>query len=334
MKTMPRLACSTLWSTLWGLTASAVLAVLPASAAAQQAYPEKPVRLVVPFPPSGITDLLGRLVAERLQQVHGYKVVVDNRPGASGHVGAELVARAQPDGYTLVVGTIGIHAASSIYEKLNYDPTRDLEPIMILAENPNVVAVPANSPFRTFGDFLAAAKAEPGKLDYASAGPGSSIFMVTALFEQEAGVRMTHVPYKGSGPALVDLIGGQIDVMFENIGSGMPHFQSGKLRPLAVTSRQRDPQLPDVPTIDESGVKGYAAGSWFTLAAPAGTPSDLIERIGSDVRSALATPEATEKLKAMGVNKVAGTPAEARAYFASETEKWSKVIAAAGVKLK
>jgi len=314
------------------LAVCALAFATPLGASAQD-YPNKPVRLIVPFPPGGIVDLLGRLVAERLQAVHGYTVVVDNRPGASGHVGAELASRAPADGYTIVGGTIGIHAAHSIYSKLNYDPSKDLQPIMVLAENPNVVSVPANSPFKTFGDFLAAAKAQPGKLNFGSAGPGSSIYMVTALFEQEAGVKMNHVPYKGSGPALVDLISGQIDVMFENIGSGMPHYRSGKLRPIAVTGARRDSQLPDVPTIGESGVKGYEAGSWFTLAAPVGVPTEIIEKIGRDVRSALDTPEAVEKLGSMGVNKVANTPAEARAYFAAETEKWTRVIKAAGVKL-
>lgn len=315
------------------LRALAVCALVAAAPVSAQQFPEKPVRLIVPFPPGGAVDLLGRLVAERLQAVHGYTVIVDNRPGASGHVGAELASRAPADGYTIVGGTIGIHAAYSIYSKLNYDPATSLQPIMVLAENPNVVSVPANSPFKTFGDFLAAARAQPGKLNFGSAGPGSSIYMVTALFEQEAGVKMNHVAYKGSGPALIDLISGQIDVMFENLGSGMPHYRSGKLRPIAVTGASRDPQLPDVPTIDESGVKGYAAGSWFTLAAPAGVPAEIIEKIGADVRSALDTPEAAEKFKAMGVNKVANTPAEAKAYFTSETEKWTKVIKAAGVKL-
>jgi len=319
-------------SVLRALAVSAMVAVAPAAASAQD-YPNKPVRLIVPFSPGGAVDLLGRLVAERLQAVHGYTVVVDNRPGASGHVGAELASRAPADGYTIVGGTIGIHAAYSIYSKLNYDPAKDLQPIMVLAENPNVVSVPANSPFKTFGDFLAAAKAQPGKLNFGSAGPGSSIFMVTALFEQQTGVKMNHVAYKGSGPALVDLMSGQIDVMFENIGSGMPHYRSGKLRPLAVTGLKRDPQLPDVPTVDESGVKGYSAGSWFTLAAPAGVPAEIIEKIGADVRSALATPEAMEKFRSMGMTKVANTPAEARAFFASETEKWTRVIKAAGVKL-
>lgn len=332
MKTMKRMMRTLM------VCAVAVAAPLAASAqtpgqAQAKDYPNKPVRLIVPFPPGGAVDLLGRLVAERLQTVHGYTVVVDNRPGASGHLGAELASRAPADGYTIVGGTIGIHAAYSIYSKLNYDPAKDLQPIMVLAENSNVVSVPANSPFKTIGDLLAAAKAQPGKVNFGSAGPGSSIYMVTALFEQKAGVKMNHVPYKGSGPALVDLMSGQIDVMFENLGSGMPHYRSGKLRPIAVTGAKRDPQLPDVPTIAESGVKGYEAGSWFTLAAPAGVPAEIIEKIGRDVRTALHTPEAAAKFQAMGVNKIANTPAEARAYFASETEKWTKVIKAAGVKL-
>lgn len=309
------------------------LVALAAAPAWAQDYPAKPVRLIVPFPQGGVTDLLGRLVAERMKDA-GYTMIVDNRPGASGHVGAELAARAPGDGYTLMAGTIGIHAAYMIYDKLNYDPATELKPVMVLGDAPNVLVVPANSPFRTFGDFLAAAKAQPGKLNYGSAGPGSSIFMVTALFEQATGVRMNHVPYKGSGPALVDLIGGQIDLMFENLGSGLPHIRSGKLRALAVTGQKRDARLPDVPTVDESGVTGFAAGSWFTLAAPASMPDTLIEKVNADVRRVLSTPEALAKFDAMGVVKVADTPAEAAQFFAAERAKWSKVIETAGIKLK
>ncbi|HUN70266.1 MAG TPA: tripartite tricarboxylate transporter substrate binding protein [Burkholderiales bacterium] len=315
------------------LRAALAVALCAAGMAAAQDYPSRPVRLVVPFPPGGATDILGRLIAERLSAEYKQSMVVENRPGASGHVGAQQVAKAAGDGYTLLAGTIGIHAAYASYRKLGYDPAAELQPILVLGESPNIVAVPANSPYRAFGDFLADAKANPGKINYASAGPGSSIHMVTALFELLSGTRLTHVPYKGSGPALVDLIGGQIQVMFENFSSGMPHVRSGKLRVLAVTGSKRDPKLPDVPTIAEAGVPGYAATSWFTLAAPSSMPRDLVEKVNRDANRALASPEAASRLDALGVTYTANTPAEAAAFFRSETAKWSRVIEAANLRL-
>ena len=315
------------------LRAALAVALCAAGMAAAQDYPGRPVRLVVPFPPGGATDILGRLIAERLSAEYKQSMVVENRPGASGHVGAQQVAKAAGDGYTLLAGTIGIHAAYASYRKLGYDPAAELQPILVLGESPNIVAVPANSPYRAFGDFLADAKANPGKINYASAGPGSSIHMVTALFELLSGTRLTHVPYKGSGPALVDLIGGQIQVMFENFSSGMPHVRSGKLRVLAVTGSKRDPKLPDVPTIAEAGVPGYAATSWFTLAAPSSMPRDLVEKVNRDANRALASPEAASRLDALGVTYTANTPAEAAAFFRSETAKWSRVIEAANLRL-
>jgi tripartite-type tricarboxylate transporter receptor subunit TctC len=308
-------------------------ALFAAGMAVAQDYPNRPVRLVVPFPPGGATDILGRLVAERLGADYKQSIVVENRPGASGHLGAQQVAKAAGDGYTLLAGTIGIHAAYASYRKLGYDPAAELQPIMILGESPNIVTVPASSPYKAFGDFLADAKANPGKINYASAGPGSSIHMVTALFEIMSGAKLTHVPYKGSGPALVDLIGGQIQVMFENFSSGMPHVRSGKLRVLAVTSARRDPKLPDVPTIAEAGVPGYAGTSWFTLAAPRTMPMDLVEKVNRDAQRVLAAPEALARLEALGMTFTPNTPAEAAAFFKSETAKWNRVIDAANIRL-
>ena len=312
------------------------LAALPALApwtASAQAYPTKPVRLVVPFAPAGIADILGRLVAEPLSAAWGQPVVVDNKAGASGHIGAQLVAQAPGDGYTLGIGTIGIHAAYASYRKLAYQPATDLRPVTILAEAANVVLVPAASPYKTFADLLADARANPGKLAYGSAGPGSSIHMVTALFELMSGVRLTHVPYKGSGPALIDLIGGQIGVMFENIGSGMTHIQSGKLRALAVTGPAREATLPNVPTVAEAGVPGYAATSWWTVFAPRSLPTPLAEKIQQDIKRLLATPQSAARLDTSGVRAVANSPAEAAAFFTSETVKWNRVIEAAKLQL-
>ncbi|MEY4643306.1 MAG: hypothetical protein RLZZ596_137 [Pseudomonadota bacterium] len=317
------------YSLLGAVLASAMLAV---SAFAQD-YPSKPIRIVAPFAPGGAVDILARLIAERLGPLYGQSIIVENRPGASGHVGAQLVAKSTGDGYTLMVGTIGIHAAYKSYSKLTYDPTKELQPIMVIGESPNIVVVPVNSSVKTFTEFLAHAKANPGKVNYASAGPGSSIHMVTALFELASGARMNHVPYKGSGPALIDLISGQVDVMFDNMSSGMPHVQGGKLRVLAVTGPKRDPRLPDVPTIAEAGVPGYAGTSWFTLAAPASMPAALVERINRDVQKVLSSPEVIARYNQLGINYSPNTAAEAAAYFRSETLKWNRVIEAAKLQL-
>ena len=312
------------------LLAGLLLCCLPALA---QDYPSRPVRIVVPFAPGGASDILGRLVAERLGALYKQGFIVENRPGASGHLGAQQVAKAPGDGYTLMIGTIGIHAAYASYSKLGYDPATELRAIMVLGESPNIVAVPASSPYKTFGDFLADAKANPGKIHYGSAGPGSSIHMVTALFEVMSGARLSHVPYKGSGPALVDLMGGQIQVMFENFSSGMPHVRSGKLRVLAITVDKRDPRLPDVPTVAEAGVPGYAGSSWFTFAAPRSMPRDLAEKLNRDLTGALQAPEAAARFDTLGIAFTPNTPAEAEAYFRSETVKWNRVIQAANLKL-
>jgi tripartite-type tricarboxylate transporter receptor subunit TctC len=304
-----------------------------AGAAMAQDYPSRAIRIVVPFAPAGAADILGRIISERLGPVYGQALVVDNKPGASGHLGAQIVAKAPGDGYTLLVGTIGIHAAYSSYRKLGYDPAAELKPVMILGEAPNLVLVPAASPYRTFAEFAADARAHPGKISYATAGPGSSVHMVTALFELASGAKMTHVPYKGSGPALIDLIGGQVDVMFDNMSSGMPHVQSGKLRALAVTGPRRDPHFPDVPTIAESGFPGYSGTSWFTLAVPRSTPPALVDKLNRDVQRVLTAPDAAARLEKLGVTFTPNTPAEASAFIKSETVKWNRVIEAAKLQL-
>ncbi len=298
-----------------------------------QDYPNKPVRLVVPLAPAGAADILGRLVAERLSTAWGQSVVVDNKPGASGHVGAQIVARSPGDGYTLMVGTIGIHAAHGSYRKLAYDPAKELQPILILGEAPNIVVVPANSPYKTFADFLADARANPGKVSYATAGPGSSVHMVTALFELATGVKMNHIPYKGSGPALTDLVGGQVQVMFDNMSSSMAQIKAGKLRALAVTTARRDPRFPDVPTIAEAGVPGYSGTSWFTVAAPATMPAPLVDKINKDLQKILTAPDVVARYDTLGVSYTPNTPAEAAAFFRSETTKWNRVIEAARLQL-
>jgi len=310
-----------------------VLALAGANAKAQQDYPNRAVRIVAPLAPGGAVDILARILSERLAAPWGQPVIVENKPGASGHLGAQFVAKSPGDGYTLMVGTIGIHAAYASYRKLTYSPATELQPIMILGEAPNIVVVPANSPYATFGDFLADARANPGKVNYASAGAGTSVHMVTALFELASGTRMVHVPYKGSGPALVDLMAGQVHVMFDNMSSSMPHVQGGKLRVLAVTGSKRDPRFPDVPTIAEAGVPGYSGTSWFTFAAPASMPPALVDKLNGDAQRVLASPEVVARYDRLGVNYTPNTPAEAAAFIKAETLKWNRVIEAANLQL-
>lgn len=312
--------------------AGLLLAALAGGAIAQD-YPNKPIRIVAPFAPGGAVDILARIIAERLGAQYGQSVIVDNKPGASGHVGAQFVAKAPGDGYTLMVGTIGIHAAYKSYTKLTYKPAEELQPVMVIGESPNVVVVPVNSKYKTFADFLADAKANPGKINYASAGPGSSVHMVTALFELASGARLNHVAYRGSGPALIDLMAGQVDVMFDNMSSAMPQVQGGKLRVLAVTGPKRDPRFPDVPTIAEAGVPGYAGTSWFTLAAPASMPAALVDKLNKDVQKVLSSPEVKARYNQLGIEYEANTPAQAQAYFKSEAVKWNRVIEAAKLQL-
>jgi tripartite-type tricarboxylate transporter receptor subunit TctC len=307
------------------------VAVMPTAQA--QDYPSKPIKLIVPNPPGGVTDLLGRIVSERLGALYGQPVVVDNRAGASGHLGAQQVAKSPADGYTLLLGTIGIHAAYASYRKLNYDPATELVPVTILAESPNVVLVPAASPLRSFGELLARAKADPASLNYATAGPGSSVHMVTALFETTSGTKVNYVPYKGSGPAMVDLIGGQVQVMFENLPTGLPHVQSGRVRALAVTGDKRDPRLPTVPTIAESGLPDYAAFSWFTVAVPPATPQPVIDKLSRDLKQVLAVPEVVAQLDKLAATLVLDSPAHAQKYIQAETVKWNRVIQATKLQL-
>ncbi|MBO9513714.1 MAG: tripartite tricarboxylate transporter substrate binding protein [Variovorax sp.] len=316
----------------WLLAACCAALASPAHAQVPD-YPSRPIRLIVPNPPGGVTDLLGRIVSERLAALYGQPVVVDNRAGASGHLGAQQVAKSAADGYTLLLGTIGIHAAHASYRKLGYDPAAELTPVTILAQSPNVVLVPDASPLRSFADLLARAKADPASLNYATAGPGSSVHMVTALFETISGARVNYVPYKGSGPAMVDLIGGQVQVMFENLPSAIPHIRSGRVRALAVTGDRRDPRLPAVPTIAESGLPDYAAVSWFTVAAPGGTPPPVIDKLARDLKQVMAGPDVVAQLDKLGATLVLGSPEQARRFFATETAKWNRVIEATRLQL-
>ena len=319
----------------WAVAVAGAIALhsSPAVAADPSSFPDKPLRMVVPFAPGGITDLLGRTIADELGKHYGQPVVVENRPGASGHIGAQVVSKSAADGYTLLVGTIGIHAAYSAYSTLTYEPHKDLQPVTIIGYSPNIVLVPETSPFQTIDDFLKFEKANPGKLNYATAGPGSSTHMVIALYEQMFDTKVEYVPYNGSGPALIDLIAGRVDVMFDNMPTGYPHVVSGRLRPLAMTSKNRNPILPDVPTLDEAGITGYEGISWFSIAVNDDVPQPIVDKLNQGVRSVLAQQNVQERLGELGLTVIANSPNEAREFFNTETEKWTRVIESSGIKL-
>jgi len=298
------------------------------------AYPAKPIRLVVPFPPGGATDILARDVAQKLTEAWGQSVVVDNRPGAGGNIGAELVAHASPDGYTLLMGTVGTHAINaSLYAKMPYDHIRDFAPVILVAGVPNVLVVNPALPVNSVAELIAYAKANPGKLNFASSGNGTSIHLSGELFKVMAGVQMTHVPYKGSAPAVQDLISGQVQLMFDNLPPSLPQIKAGKLRALAVTSATRAPALPDVPTMAEAGLPGFEASSWFGVLAPAGTPPAIVAKLNAEIAKWLATPEAKERLSKQGANAAGGSPEDFVKHIAAETAKWAKVVKDSGAKI-
>lgn len=303
------------------------------AAFAQAEFPSKQIRIIVPFPPGGTADLLGRMAARRLADLYGKGSLVENKPGASGHVGAAEVARSAPDGHTLLIGTIGIHAAHKMYRKLAYNPAADLEVVTILAEMSNLLVVNPGVPARSVDELIALAKAKPNALNFGSAGPGSSTHMIGELFLLAAGVKMTHVPYKGSAPAMNDVMGGQIQVMFENFPTALPQVRGGRVRALAVTGARRESSLPDVPTAAET-VPGYVATAWFSLAAPRGLPAGVADKIQSDLRRAFSSHEAVDELRAQGASAVLNSPAETARFIAAETEKWNRVIDAAKIQVE
>jgi tripartite-type tricarboxylate transporter receptor subunit TctC len=291
------------------------------------------MRMVVPFPAGGTADVLGRIVAQQLGTLNGGQVVVENRPGSGGIIGAETVARGPSDGSVLLLGTIGIHAASKIYRSLPYDPDKDLQPVTILAEVPNVLIVHPSVPAKDVKEFLALAKAKPGALNFGSAGNGSSTHMIAELLKLKANVDLTHVPYRGSAPALNDLVAGQIQVMVENLPTALPFIENGNVRALGVTSATRSASLPDVPTIAEAGVPGYEATAWFTIAVASSVPPVAVEKINSEIRKVLQQPETIERFKMLGAVIVGNSVADAKAFFVSETAKWNDVIQAAHIKI-
>jgi tripartite-type tricarboxylate transporter receptor subunit TctC len=321
------------------LLAAAAAALLPLGAHAQGAWPNKPVRIVVPFAPGGTTDILARALAPELSKAFGQSFVVENRAGAGGNIGADAVAKAAPDGYTLLMGTVGTHGINkSLYSKMPYDPQKDFVPITLVAGVPNVMVLNAEKAaarnINNVNDFIKYAKANPAKLNMASSGNGTSIHLAGELFKSMAGVYMTHFPYTGSGPALLGLLGGDMDVMFDNLPSAMPHIKAGKLKALAVTSSQRSGALPDIPTVEQAaGLKGFEASSWFGLLAPAGTPQDIVNRIQQETAKALATPAMKERLLAQGAIPSGNTPQEFAKLIDSEIRKWAPVVKNSGAKV-
>jgi tripartite-type tricarboxylate transporter receptor subunit TctC len=322
-------------------SAAAAVALMAPTAWAQGTWPTKPVRIVVPFAAGGTTDILARAVAPELSKAFGQQFIVDNRAGAGGNVGAELVARAPNDGYTLLMGTVGTHGINrALYPKLPFDPIKDFVPITLVAAVPNVMEMNAEKAktlnIRNVQDFIKYTKANPGKLNMASSGSGTSIHLAGELFKSMTGTFMAHIPYKGSGPALLDMVGGNADVMFDNLPSSMAQIKGGKLTALAVTSAQRSPALPDIPTVEEAGgpsLKGFEASSWFGLLAPAGTSPDIVNRIQQEVAKSLSTPAIKEKMLAQGAIPSGNSPADFTKLIASEHVKWAKVVKDSGAKV-
>lgn len=310
----------------------ATLGLLVAAPAFAQQYPAKTIRLIVPFVAGGSADVLGRVLAQRLTQQYGQQMVVENRPGSGGHVGAEAAARAAPDGHTIVLGTIGIHAAYTIYSKLGYDPARDLQAVAMYVDVPCILIVHPSVPVKNVKEFIALAQKKPGRLNFGTAGSGSSTHMVGEWFKIVTGVNLTHVPYKGSAQAMQDLLGGQIELMFENLPTAIAQIRAGKVRALGMTSRERSPSMPEVPTVAEAGVPGFEATAWFTIAAPAKVPADIIRKLNTDMNAFLKAPEMQQRWVEMGVVPLGGAPADAEKFFVSEREKWNKVIKAAGIR--
>jgi tripartite-type tricarboxylate transporter receptor subunit TctC len=315
----------------WALGALFACVALGAFA---QGYPNHAIKLVVPFPAAGTTDILARAAAQKLTEALGQSVVVDNRPGAGGNIGSDLVAKSPPDGYTLLMGTVGTHAINpSLYSKMPYDHVKDFVPIVLVAGVPNVLVVNPALPVNSVADLIKLAKEKPGSINFASSGSGTSIHLSGELFKTMAGVDMTHVPYKGSAPALTDLMGGQVQIMFDNLPSSLQQIKAGKLRAIAVTSLTRAPALPNVPTISESGLPGFEASSWFGVLAPAGTPAPVVARINTEINKWLQSADAREKLLAQGAEAAGGSPEQFAAFIRSETEKWAKVVKASGAKV-
>ncbi len=310
---------------------AAILCTGATSAVFGQAYPTKPIRIVAPFAPGGGTDLIARVAAQKMTEALGQQAVVDNRPGAGGVLGAELGAKAPPDGYTFTL-IAGSYAVNPALFKLNFDPINDITPVIQLSQGPFLVVVHPSLPVKNIKELIALAKAKPGQLTFASSGAGSITQLATELFADMAGIKMIHIPYKGTGPALTDTMAGQVQILFGSVGATLPQMSSGRLRAIAVTTVKRIAAAPNVPTIDESGVKGYNVILWHGLIAPKGLPRPILDRVNSDLNKALQTKEMQERLAGDGVSAAGGTPEQFAALIRKDIEVWRSVVKKAGVK--
>ena len=315
------------------LKAFALAALAFPAVVCAQSYPAKPVRMIVAYPPGGGTDIVGRIVAQKLGENFGQSVVVENRGGASGNIGTEIAAHAAPDGYTILMGNVAPNAINvSLFKNLPFDPVADFAPVSLVASTPNILVVHPSVAARTVKEVIALARARPGTLNFASAGVGSSSHLAGELFRILAGAEIVHVPYKGAGPAMVDVLSGQVQLYFATMPAAMPHVKSGKLIPIAVTSARRSQALPELPTIAESGVPGYEASTWYGLLTPAHAPGAAVARLHEGVVKILAEGALREKLADQGFEPVGDSPQEFAAYIKSEIAKWGKVIRDAGIR--
>ncbi|MFO1314726.1 MAG: tripartite tricarboxylate transporter substrate binding protein [Burkholderiales bacterium] len=320
-------------ATWLGRLAALACLVLFATVAHAQTYPSRPIRLVVPFPPGGATDILGRAFAQKLSDQLGQQVIVDNKPGAGGTIGSDLVAKSAPDGYTLLMATTSTHSiAPSLYASLPYDPVRDFVPVAHVADSTNLLVVGATVPANNVRELIALAKAQPGKLNYASSGSGTIVHLTAELFSSMAGIQMTHVPYKGTALAVPDIMSGQVTMIFDNIVSAQPGLKTGKVKALAISGTRRSPLAPDLPTVAESGLPGFASDTYFGLFAPAGTPRAIVDRLNADANRILAQPDFRERLASLGADTAGGTSEAFAALIQSERDKWAKVVKASGAK--
>jgi tripartite-type tricarboxylate transporter receptor subunit TctC len=314
--------------------AATVAALAAATLVSAQSYPSKPIKMIVPFPPAGSTDLSARAVAGKLGERLGQPVVIENKPGAGGNIGGDLAAKAAPDGYTLFVGTVGTNAINNaLYSKMPFDHLRDFAPVILLSTTPNVLVTQPGFPANSVKDVIDRAKAKPGEMTFASSGSGTSIHLSGELFNSMAGTKMQHIPYKGSGPMLIDLMSGTVNIAFDNLSASMPHIKAGKLKALATTGAARSPALPDLPTIGEAGLAGYDSTSWNAIYVPAGTPKEIIDRLNREARAILESPETRKFFADQGAEAGGGTPQQLDAFTRAETAKWAKVVKDSGAKV-
>ncbi|OGA05443.1 MAG: hypothetical protein A2W68_03045 [Betaproteobacteria bacterium RIFCSPLOWO2_02_64_14] len=301
--------------------------------AADDAYPSRPIRLIVPFAPGGGNDIIARVVGQKLSESWNQQVVVDNRPGAGGNVAGAIAARAAPDGYTLFQYNIANAIAVGLYRRLGYDPARDFAPITLIGSAPFIVVAHTGLPARSLGEFIALAKSQPGRLAYASGGNGSSTHLAAELFRTATGINIVHVPYKGGGPALVDVIAGQVAIYFASVPAALPHVKAGRVRALALTGSRRSKALPDLPTAQEAGVAGYESSAWYGLVVPAKTPAAIVARLNTEIVRLLGLPDVRERLESQGADLVANSPQEFGRHIQSEIAKWARVVKASGARV-